>query len=696
MRKVFLILFPLLASPSLAYVNLGGAFFGNGGEKIPLENLWPQGNCSTCAITTNWDGTTAKLYGFKNEMVGGMLWIQGGASADATDVTVQLSPLINGSSVLSSTPVLCHNATNYITRDFEIFVATYVQIIGMTELSWPTAPYEERDVPPRFRNPYTVNGNNQGVPNTPSVWSARPDADKHFPDALIPHECKTSFSVFQNSSQGVWLDFHLSTSTIVGDYDGIITVKEGVIVSTTIPIRVHVYNGTMPHQPSFNYAAFVSDDDTNFRLNGIAHGNGCNTAACVNTDRAMYNMIHRHRLIPIGDVQDATLNMFPSQRYQDQLSGNSFTSQYGYRGPGYGTGSPIYSIGTYQHWEDQQSYVMTVSSSFCVMVSSWNSFFSNNYPTVRSFLYLEDEPATLTNVNKWSTWMSTITNCQISTYTVHSFVTNSWVKTFVNAPYLDNPSSTNWIEKTYIQSEWDTAADHYRTSGSTQAWGYNGHPPWSGSCNATEDDGISCWISPWSAYKNDLNGWFQWHSNSWNQQGFASPAENLLWDGLGGATGNPAKTFGFDQYPSTHTAMGRNGFNYANGDGVLMYPGNDLTFPSAAQGLIGPIASYRLKLLRRGQNDYDYLTQANAIDPIATGIIVNALVGITLWDINCFEDADCSYSYGGRLWEEDPDVWEQARADLAAIIESAAPPEPTADKVQIRGRATFRGRVTIR
>lgn len=693
MKKVLFIL-ALLASPAYSYVNLGGAWFGSGADKIPKENKWPKGNCSTCTITNNWDGTTVKLYGFKNEMVGGMLWIHGGASADATDVSVQLSPLVNGASVISSTAVLCHNVTNYVTRDFEIFIATYVQILGMTELSWPAPSlYEERHIPPRFRNPYSINGNDQAVATAPSIWSNRPDANKYFPDALIPHECKASFTVNASSSQGVWFDFYLSTSLAAGVYTGTITVKEGVTVSTTIPINVTVYDGTMPVRPSLNYMAFVSDDDTNFRINGIAHAAGCGTAACVATDRSMYNALWRHRLIPIGDPQDAVLNYFPSQRYQDQLSGASFTQTYGYRGPGASTGVPVYSIGTYQKWDDQQTYVMTVSTSFCVMISSWGSFFSNNHPTVRSFIYLEDEPASLTNVNKWSTWMSTITNCQISTYTVKSFVTNGWVKTIDDAPYLNMPAATDWIKSGYSEADWEDAADHYITNGSTQGWGYNGHPPWSGSVNALEDDGISAWLTPWQAYRNGVSGWFQWHTNSWYQQGAADPAENILWDGLGD---NPAKTFGYDIYPSTSTALGRYGFNYANGDGVMFLPGTDTAFPAANQGFKGPIATYRLKMLRRGQFDYDYLTQAYAIDPVSTQAILDSLVPAALWDIPCFSQADCTYTYGGRTWNNEAQDWDEARADLAAIIEGAVPDTPPAQKFESKGTVTYKGTVTIR
>lgn len=674
MKKIFFFLFLCIPVQATNIVS-STTWFGNGGYKIPKQDIWPQTTCSTCTIGANWDGTTAKLAGFRNEMVGGMLWMKAGASA-ATSVNVALSPLSGpGGSVISSTGVLCAGVTDYTTRDFELFVATYVQVIGMTENSWNAPPIDERDIPYTFQNPYSVDGNNDAIATPPSLWNNRNGANKFFPDALVPQECASNFTVAASSSQGVWMDFYLRKNLNSGLYTGTITVTEGVSVSTTIPIQLMVYNGTLPDQPSYNYIAYDSVDDINYRLNGIAHNAGCTTQACISTDEEFDKALHRHRLIPIGDSPDTNTNFFPSARYQLQLSGSLFSSTYKYQGPGINTGSPIYSIGTYATWVNNPNWSSTSSSLFCVATSSWGAYFKNNFPNVRSFVYLADEPTDLTGTNQWSTWMSTISACQTSGYNVHSWVTADWPLAVSSAPYIDMPASTDWISKKYVQTDWQNAANRYLTTGSTQGWAYNGHPSWEGSVNAIEDDGISGWEGTWADYLKGVKGHFQWQTTGWNIQGNGSPAENPLW--------TQAKTFGFDNAPSTSAPMGHFGFNFANGDGVLFYPGTEVsTYTASNYGFLGPVATLRLKALRRGLNDYDYLTLASQINSPATQTVLKSLVPSALWDINCFTNADCSYSYGGRLWSQDPNAWELARQQLANIITNGY-------------AATFGGPITI-
>lgn len=666
MKKILCLLL-FLAAPVHAYVNLSGAWFGNGGYKLAQNELVPYGNCSTCTVSLNWDGTTAKMAGFKNEMIGGMLTLQGGASP-ATSVSVSLSPLVGpGSSVLSSTPVLCANTTDYTTRDFEVFVATYVQIIGMSELNYTAPPYEERQMPIDYRNPCTINANNDCIQNSPGLYQSRPISYKYMPDALVPQECVTNgFNVGVSASQGVWIDMYLREDLSSGTYSGTITVKEGVVVSTTIPIQITIYNGTLPEVPSYPWFAEMSEQDINYRINGVARGSLCVTATCIATDEEFYKAAHRHRMIAMGDIPDITTNEFPSQRYQIQLDGSLFTSANHYRGPGINTPVPNYSLGTYGHWHDNPNWSQTDPVSFCIAVSSWSAWFQSNHPTVRTTLYLADEPADMTQTNQWSTWMSTVPSCQNS-YKVHSWVTQRWPIVASSAPYIDNPVSSAWIGKGLVLAQWNSAATQYITQGSTQGWSYNGMPPWDGTLNADEDDGMGGWQQAWADYFKGIQGHFQWQTTSWNIQGQGTPAENPLW--------TQAKTFGFSSGASSDTAKGQFGSGYGNGDGVLFYPGTEVsTYTASSYGLVGPIATIRLKEARRGINDHDYLTMANAINPTATSAIVSSIVGgEALWDLGCFTNADCSYVYGGRLWQQDPNIWESARQSLASIITGAAP-----------------------
>lgn len=102
---------------------------------------------------------------------------------------------------------------------------------------------------------------------------------------------------------------------------------------------------------------------------------------------------------------------------------------------------------------------------------------------------------------------------------------------------------------------------------------------------------------------------------------------------------------------------------------MLFYPGTDVLFPEDSYGVDGPFASLRLKHWRRGLQDHDYLALAAAIDPEAVDAIVQSIVPAVVWEVGVDELADPTYVHADISWSTDPDVWEAARAQLAAIIE---------------------------
>ena len=134
-----------------------------------------------------------------------------------------------------------------------------------------------------------------------------------------------------------------------------------------------------------------------------------------------------------------------------------------------------------------------------------------------------------------------------------------------------------------------------------------------------------------------------------------------------------AQTFGM--LPSAHhqrsnPIYGQVSCTSANGNGVLIYPGTDNVFPAYSSGISGPIASLRLKHWRRGIQDVDYLTLANAINPTAVAKLVNRMVPSVLCERQCVDPKnDCTYTYSPISWTIRPDDWEAARAQLAHIID---------------------------
>ena len=128
----------------------------------------------------------------------------------------------------------------------------------------------------------------------------------------------------------------------------------------------------------------------------------------------------------------------------------------------------------------------------------------------------------------------------------------------------------------------------------------------------------------------------------------------------------------YGSYDRDDDQLGKTGWNYFNGDGVLMYPGTDTRFTEDSYGVSVPFASLRLKHWRRGVQDHDYLTLASQIDPEGVDEIVNEMIPKVLWEVGCAQDEesyDESWVYSDISWSNDPDVWEAARAELADIIE---------------------------
>jgi hypothetical protein len=81
-----------------------------------------------------------------------------------------------------------------------------------------------------------------------------------------------------------------------------------------------------------------------------------------------------------------------------------------------------------------------------------------------------------------------------------------------------------------------------------------------------------------------------------------------------------------------------------NGDGLLYYPGHDLGFD-------GPVASYALKSLRRGAQDYEYLWLLKKAGKEKDSDAIVATV--------CPADG---------VWNDDAEAWDKARLDLAKLL----------------------------
>src|SRR5262249_11724576 len=158
-----------------------------------------------------------------------------------------------------------------------------------------------------------------------------------------------------------------------------------------------------------------------------------------------------------------------------------------------------------------------------------------------------------------------------------------------------------------------------------------------------------------------INRWFYWETTYYNNYQGQMGETNVFQN---------AQTFGTRS--TQDTVLGETGWNYSNGDGVLFYPGTDVLYPNDSYGVAGPFASLRLKLWRRGLQDVDYLNLAAAINPSAVQTLVDTMVPKALWDYGAGDPNDPTWVMTDISWSTDPGVWENARKQLADILDGVA------------------------
>ncbi len=142
---------------------------------------------------------------------------------------------------------------------------------------------------------------------------------------------------------------------------------------------------------------------------------------------------------------------------------------------------------------------------------------------------------------------------------------------------------------------WDTGPPGFRLdtvarerAKGKKYWFYNGTRPQSGTMliDAPATDGREL---AWAAFKHDVDVYFFWHAVHWrhNTQKQGERNQNV-W----------ANPITFDDRGQPHKPLIDQG--YINGDGVLMYPGEEKLHPEEDRGVPGPVSTIQLANLRRG------------------------------------------------------------------------------------------------
>jgi hypothetical protein len=270
------------------------------------------------------------------------------------------------------------------------------------------------------------------------------------------------------------------------------------------------------------------------------------------------------------------------KRDMGRFSGSDFKPENGYEGPGEAQGNRIVPLTFYGPGKDFED-----RDSAWKRADRWMDFLEKTLKGVITFVYMPDEPSP-----KQFPYIRKLAE------NIHSnpgpgrklpvFVTHEFTPELEDAIDIwDSGPQGYFIKK----------AEEERAKG-RDYWIYNGGRPWGGAI-VIDAPAADARATIWGCFKHGINVYFYWHGTHWrhNSQKLGERIQNV-W-------ANPVT---FDNRGQPNKPIEDQSF--ANGDGVLMYPGEEKLHPDQDRGIAGPCSTIQLANFRRGLQDHLYLTLA--------------------------------------------------------------------------------------
>ena len=703
----------LLAGPRAGLAAATELWATQGEDKVLRDDtrVRPPGDCKTRAGLWCRDGV--RLFGMGNETVAFQLVIPA-PDGERRVTSVTFDGLSDGATrVLSGTPAACPAAGDcgalwsWQDRHIELFRLHYLPIRGISREQVATVCEEQ--LPPVMRRKNLSESNRlpdvcSQDPNDPKPalrrarWEDRPGADKEFPDVAVPLELyPDGFTVPAGTSQSLWVDVFIPKGTASGApriLTGSVAVTfAGEPSPTVIPVRLEVLPRDLDDHP-FERPAGAGDgamratvaigpgdilrryvgDQSMVTVDGQPYD--CGDPKVRERIRAVFDrhhrLAHRHRIALI-DGADGCFT--PEQRWRwyaeqrHRLSGALFAAP-DYDGPGIGKGSGIAALRSYNEDfgplfrdmpEDEARGLVT-------QIQDVYDGLKDADPGADLVLYFCDEDKCRCGDPKRAySWVG----LQTALARFKAMAGNDRIKLWatvwplpVAAPELPALDFLFTVAGPGDTARWRAAIDALRARPDRPRVGvYNSARPFAGSL-MIDDSGTAPRQLAWAGAAWRLDEWFVWAGTyycDYQKRGSCDGGErpgtiDLYAD---------ADTFHASDTVDPHWGRGVN-----NGNGVLFYPGADRRKPATKpfRDIDGPVASVRLKLLRRGLQDLAYIRLAEAVSPGRWRQVMGTVVDKALWDFGVTNPNDPTYVHSTACRSDDPADWETARALLASII----------------------------
>jgi len=398
------------------------------------------------------------------------------------------------------------------------------------------------------------------APANPTGWK---------PVILVPENAAAGkggfpLSVAANNTQAFWIEIYTPRDLPAGTYKGTVSVKAGT-QTTNLPVELEVFPFALPDQNSMKAMIYFETSQLD-----LYHG------AALEDRYQRFGHRQRVELVHAYNQASVTRNI-------GWFNGKAFTKENGYEGPGEGVGNvivPATFYGPGSQFDDEASAHKASDA--------WMEFLNKTVPGAMTFLYLPDEPSKQVYPRILKIGENIHKNPGPGSK-LPLFVTHECNDAL--APAIDM-----WCSPTEAYKA-DRATKEMQAG--KQVSVYNGHRPHAGSFDysvpATDPR-----ATMWGCFKFGIPLYFYWHADHWEHNGQKpTDREQNIW----------ANSITFDN----RKQAGKPGGGFANGDGVVLYPGQEKVHPEEDRGIVGPCGSYQLANLRRGLQDHLYLTMAREL-----------------------------------------------------------------------------------
>lgn len=452
----------------------------------------------------------------------------------------------------------------------------------------------------------------------PSQWEADapvPEAQVgEFPVQMVPLRGKeASFEVPAARNQPVWADLYIPENQAPGEYHGeAIVTAEGKLL-TKLPIRLTIWSFTLPRETHLKTLVPTGVEKLRWGFGLRADDEDALRAL---EDR-FFQMAHQHRINFQPSEEDDVVAEWGG-RYRRYLDGSAYKDR-----AGQGVGPNLLAVGP--GGEEQAEIIRSAQRT----VAWWKSQPKAVQERTSLVCYVYDEPhddEDFAAVAARSRWIRSAVGKELPL-----FLTT--MKPGRVAPGLidawgELPATE--VEKAKARGEKIWATNQ----------GYAGGP-------YVDTPGYAGRSQGWMAWKMGLDAWHFWDGCYWvdrqNMRGpdgkkiatrviNADPSRYLL------DTWTDPLTFDQKRNPRLKEWI------RLNGDGVLFYPGT-------RGGFREPLASFTLKSLRRGLQDYEYLWLLRQKGQSADDVVAKV-------------------TPRPDQWSRDPEAWDRARLELGERLQA--------------------------